>query len=313
MLWQDQWEDFRCYIAHMWTEKKNLDAVLADSERLLRQTYGYVTLRSDPDRRDHAEALLAATRSYAHELANMPPGVPELADSTGFSPEGVRRALSGIGNLERQLVPSDWTPESLFGGANRIADLFGVMLNIPQLKQQLEDIGGSGFDRRRLSDIARDWVNGRNLSEIANTYFRRESDPHGTRALTEACRAIYRGIVNGGTWGVSALSRMTGINFDELPESERRQIDALPAMLYHGVRTEDAVLMRMNSAPRSAAEALGGLYRELYSASEYRLSVDSARVFLKELQTRDWDRVRPKDSTMSGNDYKRVWEILSGA
>jgi len=42
VLWQDQWEDFRCYIAHLWAEKKNLDAVLADSEQLLRQTYGYI-------------------------------------------------------------------------------------------------------------------------------------------------------------------------------------------------------------------------------------------------------------------------------
>ena len=71
------------------------------------------------------------------------------------------------------------------------------------------------------------------------------------------CRAIYRVIVNNGTWGVSALSRMAEIDFDALPEPERRRINALPAMIYHGVNTEDAVLMRMNSVPRSAAGTLG--------------------------------------------------------
>ena len=38
----EQWEDFRCYVAHLWNEKKNLaNAVLADTEQLLRNTDGY--------------------------------------------------------------------------------------------------------------------------------------------------------------------------------------------------------------------------------------------------------------------------------
>jgi DNA-binding sugar fermentation-stimulating protein len=54
---------------------------------------------------------------------------------------------------------------------------------------------------------------------------------------------LYRAIVNNGTWGISALSRMTGVNFDALTERGRRRLDALPAMIYHGVRTEAAVLI----------------------------------------------------------------------
>ena len=45
VLWQDQWEDFRCYVTHLWAQKKNLDAVLSDSEQLLRHTFGYTSLR----------------------------------------------------------------------------------------------------------------------------------------------------------------------------------------------------------------------------------------------------------------------------
>ena len=134
-LWKDQWEDFRCYVAHLWAEKKNLDAVLADSEQLLRHTYGYTSLRNDPDQRDKADALLNATHSYARELANMPPGITELADSTGFSPEGVQKAMAGLSSLESRLTPSDWAPESLFQGGGKFADLFGVMLRVPQLTQ----------------------------------------------------------------------------------------------------------------------------------------------------------------------------------
>ena len=311
VLWQDQWEDFRCYVAHLWAEKKNLDAVLAESEQLLRQTYGYTTLRNDPAQRDKADALLNATKNYARKLADMP-GEAELADLTGFSPEGVQKAMSGMRNLEEQLRPDDWAPESLFGDAGRMADLFGVMLKVPQLKQQLEEIGGDGFDHAHLSNITRDWVNGVRLEDIAKTYFAQNNERSETDAFTDACKAIYRVIVNNGTWGVSALSRVSGMDFEKITEAERRRINALPAMIYHGVRTEDAVLMRMNSAPRSVAEQIGALYRKEKKGDDGRYSVGKARDFLKNMSTRDWSRARPEQATLSGADYKRVWEILAG-
>lgn len=313
VLWKEQWEDFRCYIAHLWAEKKNLDAVLADSEQLLRQTYGYTSMRNDPHQREKADALLDATQSYARKLADMPEGIAELADSTGFSPEGVQAAMGGIGGLESRLTASDWAPKSLFGSGGRMADLFGVMLRVPQLSQDLAELGGKGFDRSRISEITNDWVNGKRLEVIAKEYFVREKDDEaGTGALTDACRAIYRTIVNSGTWGVSALSQVSGIDFDALSEADKRRINALPAMIYHGVSSEDAVLMRMNSAPRSTAEALGSLYREVTGEDEYRYSVGKARHFLQGLGADDWDGVRPEGAALSGTGYKRVWEVLSG-
>ena len=309
VLWQDQWEDFRCYIAHLWAEKKNLDAVLADSEQLMRQTFGYTTLRNDPAQQYKAEALLSATQSYAREIGKMRSDVPALADATGFSPEGVSRVLSEFDRLESKLTPSDWAPESLFGSGSKMADLFGIMLNVPQLREELERVGGSGFDKSRLSNLTNDWVNGKRLDDIAKEYFNDDSD---TTALTNACRAIYRAIVNSGTWGISALSHMSGIDFESLSERERRRINALPAMIYHGVRSEDAVLMRMNGAPRSAAESLGELYRSFAGEDETRYSVGKARNFLKELSVNDWTQARPNGATLSGEGYKNVWEILSG-
>ena len=40
-----------------------------------------------------------------------------------------------------------------------------------------------------------------------------------------------------------------GLDFSELPAEAQRAINNLPAMLYHGVNTEEAVIMRMNSVP----------------------------------------------------------------
>ena len=307
VLWQDQWEDFRCYIAHLWAEKKNLDLVLADSEQLLRQTYGYRTLRSDPEHEEKAETLLEATRSYAYELADMNPGIITLADATGFSPEGVNKAMFGLNSLEQKLKPSDWAPESLFGTDGRMSDLFGVMLKVPQLKQHLEDIASKGLDHSRIANMTLDWVNGKTLNDIASSYFSDSKD-----SLTAACKAVYRAIVNSGTWGVSALNQMAGPDLDALSEADRRRMNALPAMIYHGVRSEEAVLMRMNAAPRSAAEGLGRIYRDITGDDDSRYSIGKAREFLQDLTPGEWDRARPEDAALSGADYKNVWEILSG-
>lgn len=312
VFWQDQWEDFRCYIAHLWAEKENLDAVLTDSENLLRQTYGYTCLQST-SRTEKAEALLKATKEYVRELANMPPSTAELADSTGFSPESVRQAMTNLNNLEEKLSYSDWMPDNLFGDGGKVAELFGVMLNIKQIRQPLEEIAGKGFDHKRISNIALDWVNGERLGDIAKEYFTQSGDPLDTNDLTKACKAIYRAIVGNGTWGLSALRQVSGIDFDKLSETDRFKINVLPAMVYHGVRSEDAVLMRMNSAPRSAAEALGTLYRDVFNGdAEARYSVRRAREFLKELDADGWSGVSPKYAQLSGRDYKRIWEILSG-
>jgi len=128
-----------------------------------------------------------------------------------------------------------------------------------------------------------------------------------TDAFTNACKALYRSIVNSGTWGVSALNRMSGINFDALSEAERRRMSVLPAMIYHGVKTEDAVLMRMNAAPRSAAERLGEMYRADMENADSRYSVSRAREFLRSMSSADWMRAVPKGVALSGEGYRRVW------
>ena len=310
VLWKDQWEDFRCYVAHLCAEAKNLDAVLADSEQLLRHTYGYATLRADPERKQQAEALLAATREYASACMGKR-GVAQLADSTGFSPEGVSRAMSGLRELEGRLTADDWMPDSLFGNEGRISDLFGVMLRVPQLKRQFADAVGASGGQGELSGIARDWVNGERLREIAVRYFGRATDSGDTRAITEACRTIYRAIASGGAWGLSALGALDRAG-EDLDDDGRRQLSALPAMVYHGVRSEEGVLMRMNAVPRSVAVQVGELYRRADRGAGRQYTIGHARAFLQDMDAAAWGRVRPAGAALSGGDYRRVWRILSG-
>ena len=304
----EQWDDFRCYVAHLWDQKKSLDAVLADTEQLLRNTFGYGVLSNSPSDKNKAEALLEATKTYARSLANHPERT-SLAVNTGFSPEGIGKAFAGLHNLERELTPHDWRPDGLFGDSSNIGDLYGVMLRIPQLAQSLENIGGDRIGSAQLAEITKAWVGGLTIKEIATKFFSEGGEE--TKAITAACKAIYRNLINSGAWGLSALSRLYGVSTDALTEADRRDMNLLPAMVYHGVRSEEAVLMRMNMVPRSISESLGKEYRRV-SAADGKSNTREVRSFLEELDTATWERLRPSCSSLSGDGYRQVWRILSG-
>lgn len=308
----EDWRDFRSYIAHLWAEKKSLEAVLADTEQVLRHTYGFGKLRSDPSAQSHAkaEALLEATKAYVKTIAEHPENAT-LADATGFDPDGVRTAILSLNQLEHKLTPADWHPESLFGpDSSSLQTLFGVMLRIPVLSNSLKDISSSGLDKVRIAKLTSAWVNGGSIQEIAQGLFMSD-DTDSTAAITNACKAIYKCLVNSGAWGLAALSKMptSGLNFENLSDDARAAINALPSMIYHGVRTEAAVVMRMNSVPRSIAETLG---RRLRASGETSVSVGIARAFLRNLPETEWNSVVPSASPMSGRDYRAIWKRLSG-
>lgn len=304
---EEQWEDFRCYVAHLWNEKRNLDAVLSDSEQLLRNTFGYGMLESKPEQKQKADRLLEVTKKYARKLSDNP-GHTSLADMTGFSPEGISKALAGVNSLENKLTANDWKPESLFGGQSGMADMYGIMLRIPQLKSNLEEITTQGIEHRQIADITKAWVNGTSIEDIAREFFK--GGENQTKALTAACKAIYKTLVNNGTWGMSALSRLSGIDFDSLSESDKRQIDMIPAMIYHGVQSEEGVLLRMNSVPRSIAENLGVEMKKANPGESH--TVQLTRSFLKQSEIALWEQAKPSNSSLTGKEYNQIWKILSG-
>ena len=70
--------------------------------------------------------------------------------------------------------------------------------------------------------------------------------------------------------------------------------------------------MRMNSVPRSVAEKLGEVFEKKVGTVAEGQGVQAARGFLKDLDAGGWDSVKPTHAPLSGAEYRRVWEILSG-
>jgi hypothetical protein len=104
----------------------------------------------------------------------------------------------------------------------------------------------------------------------------------------------------------------SGLDFDTMTEEQRRAINSLPAMLYHGVSTGAGVLMRMNSVPRSIAETMGSLFEQEAGRTAALTPPAEAREFLRSLGAPEWERVAPQAAVLSGEDYRRVWERLAG-
>jgi len=67
----------------------------------------------------------------------------------------------------------------------------------------------------------------------------------------------------------------------------------------------------MNAAPRSVAENIGAEFRSNLGQATADANISQAREFMKNLGENDWDRIRPKDSHLSGSDYKTIWGLLS--
>jgi hypothetical protein len=317
VIYSDQWSDFRSYVAHLYKQKESLDAVLGETEALLRNTFGYTSLASGSELdREKGRALLEATKSYAVNLAEHPE-TATLADSTGFSPEGVRNALAGLRHLDTALDSRDWQPASLFGdlAGSALPDLMGVLLRVPQIRGSIEELTiGEGLDSDRIAEIAQQWVQGASIRSIAEQFFMAHRRRDITSALSQACKAIYRNLSMAGSWGLSALAKLpaSGIEFDRLAEDQRRAINLLGAMVYHGVASEAAVLMRMNAVPRTVAEPLGQAFSGQRSSPERAIPAE-AREFVAGLSPDDWESVRPAEAVMTGEDYRLVWRTLSGS
>lgn len=306
------WADFRSYVAHMIA---TVDRVTTHNvDQLVRATLGYRRLNAsaEPLDRAKAQALISMTRQYVSELSQRK-DIAVAADGTGFSPDAIRKLMD---DFQRQPIAArGWAASSMFSGADTsiLPRLVGAMMNVPQIAQALTEIGGDGYSHKQIASIAIDWVNGASLESIARKYFLANTEAGDlTNAISVTCRAIFKNLAYAAPWGVSSLMQIrgSGIDFDALSDEEKRELELLPAYIYHGVRTVDAVAMRINLVPRSIAENLGERFRSTAGATTGS-KVAAARSFLNDLSDAEWHAARPLAARISGAEYKALWKRLS--
>ena len=298
-----EWSSFLQYISHMYRQSGNVKEFVTAINVSLSRTYGYNQLSQRK-----RNVLTSAVRDYAHYLGeNME--LVTLSDRTGFTTETIQKAISSV--KASGIKPSEWNSHGLFSGrSTALAKLTGIMLDdIPETSSILSEVVGTKTNGDSISKIIADWVSGRDIHVISKKHF----GGTDTAAMSKCVRAIYGKITNSATWGLAALQKLpaSGIRVEELSEEERRRLANLPAMIFYGVDTDEAILMRLNNVPRSISKTMGKRYRR-ENPKFHKARSGDVITWLKDLDARGWDEAVPQDKRLSGTEYKKIWEKLSG-
>ena len=262
LSWQPEWSAFLQYLAHTYRQIGNHEVFAAEVEQVLRGTLGFQTLRRT--HRSWAENLVQGVYNYAERIKGKP---LKLVDATGFSWESVNTLVRlGQENVTQEV----WSPE-LFG-AKRIdlQRMMGVLLQVPELREALDIVtGGRRPNGDLLARIICDWVQGRPLTEMATMYFAKKAEGENAtgetdavRAMTQCCQSVFGRLTQTASWGLAALQSLTiGDAFERLSTNEQQTLRNLPARVYYGVNSDEAIALRLLGVPRTAATPLATALR----------------------------------------------------
>ena len=289
-----EWSSFLQYLVHTYRQL-GAPANFADQiEQVLRGTLGFEKLRASNSR--IASQLLGGIRNYVSYIAD--PGQPlKLVDSTGFSLQSIRTVMAHRGDIG----PRSWDRERLFSQGDRsLQDMMGVLLRVPELRGNLETVlGGKTPDGNKLALILKDWVNGEEMTTIADRHFRKDGEDEVT-ALTKCGQNLFGKLAQTSSWGLNALMAITA---SDLPEEERNRLANLPSQVFYGVSTDEAITLRLLGVPRRAATPLARTLNLREGES-----LPKIRQRLAALSQQDWSEALGPD----GNIYRKAWQIVDG-
>lgn len=297
LSWQPEWSAFLQYLAHTYRQMGNHERFAEEVEQVLRGTLGFQALRKS--HRSWADQLVRGVYGYAERIKGKS---LKLVDLTGFSWESVSNTLA---RLAAQHITGDvWTPDLFAGRRDDLRRMMGILLQVPELRKQLEDVtGGPQPDGNTLSRMICDWVQGKPLEDMAKDYFS-SGKRDRVAAMTRCCQSVFGKLTQTASWGLSALQALTlAGEFDQIPEAERRAIRNLPAKVYYGVNSDEAVPLRLLGVPRMAAEPLA---RTLKVRADEPLS--SLRTRVRAAGPETWQEALGRD----GASYRKVWTIIEG-
>lgn len=300
----ERWSAILQYISHLRRQVQSQEVFLAQLEQKLQGTLGYRQLPIEKK-----TFLRDNIRMYANSISLAD---AKMSDATGFSSVSVKQMIGRLATSG--ITPNDWNRTQLFSEQNlSMQKLVGIMLNTYEIKKSIEELssGERPLDQSSIARLIIDWVNGSNISRIANRFYPNEEL---IIAIQKTTKALYKVVANSATWGLAALQKMptSGVDWENLSEIDKKRMANLPAYLHYGVNTDEGVLMRKNNVPRSIANQIGHLYNEAVGGEIFSQPTDSVSNWLKGQGQQIWESVRPAGSRLSGHEYKRVWQKLNG-
>jgi hypothetical protein len=276
------------------------ETFITEIEQVLRGTFGFEKLRQQ--NRDWSNKFIRGVENYAKNMQEpQNKGPIKLVDSTGFSLQSVIQLLASA-NTEG-ISRDSWDKKSLFtDSSTELQKMVGVLLKIPELRDNFDDIKGktNSQNGNTISLVVKDWVNGKSIENIAENYFKTET-MNMDEAITKCGQSLYGKITQTTSWGLSALLSST---VGEIEEDEFKELSNLPARVYYGVNSDDAMMLRVVGVPRIASNELS---KELVSIKNE--SVVNVRQVLRKGGQELWRKAMGEEK---GIVYHKVWSVLEG-
>lgn len=284
------------YFIHLLNVAEN--DYVADVEDLFKDTLAY-TLMNDRDKDVFIDLCKRIYLSIQNEYSGKR-GALKFADKTGFSVPSVLSIMQEKSTNPEIANLDSWKPDYMFD-INHLDSLAAKLKVISELREtQL----GTESDKAPLntvliSQILVNWVKGDKLNNLSTIH------PHyANNTDTDLRVADFLQYMTGmrfkASWGLSALEGIVRGNEDDMKDSY------IPSFIYYGVDDPKSLAMRMLGVPRS----LSGSLSKVIEGNVNDYSFTRLRTILKGLNNNDWDSLCPQGSSLSGQEWKRVVDIL---
>jgi len=270
----------------------------SEIEDLFKDSFEYHLLNSRADKEKFIQ-VCRAIYVFLQNKFSANPGVLTFADKTGFSVPSVLKVMEEKSSNPIIAKIDSWKPQNLFNRSNP-SNLASKIKVIAELRETNlgTDSNEAPFNPEIIANILIAWVKGDKFDTISrmHPHFQRLDDNERINDFVQKMNDIrFKS-----SWGLSALEGIVKGNKDDIKDS------FIPSFVYYGVDSEKALALRMVGVPRNLSGSLSQIIEKDMSSYSY----NKIRKMINSLQSSDWDNLIPRKSSLSGEEWKRISNIL---
>lgn len=292
--YSDSLEPLVQYLIHVLNQSGN-ESVLEISD-LFKDSLGYYQL----DVSDKQKFIKICKMIYLELQEKFNPGTLGFADKTGFSVPSVLEIMKQENRNNPSISSAEsWNPDNLFNfNTEYLKEKIKVIAKLKETGLGTDSHSNS-FNEEAVANVLISWVKGDQLFEVSSYHPTFANNSNDSERINSFVKYINSTRFKA-SWGLGALEGIVTSDNDDLKDNSY-----IPSMVYYGVDTERALLMRMAGIPRRLAKSISKIIPE-----NETLSLTQIRLKINELSNSEWNSVVPPGSHLTGEDWKKLSNIL---
>ncbi len=286
------------YFVHLLTVSEN-QTYVTEIEDLFKDTFEYYQL----DSQDKKDKFIKICREIYNHLQNKyrdSKGVLSFADKTGFSVPSVLAVMAEKSSNPLIADLDSWQPSEIFNSSNieNLTEKIRVVAHLRETRMGTEN-NQAPFEPEHIARILINWVQGNKIDFLSTIHPSFQQINDANKRINEFVHKMHD-IRFKASWGLSALEGIVKGNQDEIKDS------FIPSLIYYGVDNEKSLILRMVGVPRILSFSLADIIEKPINSYNFL----DIRKMVRGLSSRDWDSVKPKNSSLTGSEWKRITDIL---